>query len=101
MTERAKAPPRPTTYVVVAAILTVLTAMEVLVYAVRLLAPVLVPVLLVLMAAKFALVAMFYMHLSFDAPVYARVFVLLLVFAGVVVVSLVLLFGYLRAVHGA
>jgi hypothetical protein len=95
------AQPRATTYLVVAAILTALTAMEVLVYSVKLLTPVLVPVLLVLMVAKFALVAMFYMHLRFEPPLYTRVFAVLLFFGILVVVSLVLLFMYLGAVHHA
>lgn len=94
-----QAPPRTLTYVIVAAILTVLTAMEVLVYDLRPLRPVLVPVLLVLMLAKFVLVAMFYMHLKFDDRLYTAVFVTLLFFAGMLAVSLVLLFMYQRMVH--
>ncbi|HZP40522.1 MAG TPA: cytochrome C oxidase subunit IV family protein [Candidatus Binatia bacterium] len=94
-----EAPTRALTYVVVAAILTVLTAMEVLVYNIRALQPVLVPVLLVLMLAKFALVAMFYMHLKFDDWLYTSIFVTLVFFAGAVAFSLVLLFLYQRTVH--
>jgi len=93
--------PRTTTYLVVAGILTLLTGMEVLVYQIRALGAVMIPVLLVLMVAKFTLVAMFYMHLRFDPRVFTGVFVLLLFYAGAVVVSLFLLFLYLRMVHHA
>jgi cytochrome c oxidase subunit IV len=93
--------PSTTTYLVVAGILTVLTAMEVLVYQIPALGPVMIPVLLVLMVAKFTLVAMFYMHLRFDPRMFTGVFVLLLFYAGVVVVSLFLLFLYFRTVHHA
>jgi len=93
------APSRTLTYVVVAGILTALTAMEILVYNIPALGPVLLPVLFVLMLAKFALVAMFYMHLRFDDRLYAAVFVMLMVFAAAVPISLTLLFRYLRMVH--
>jgi caa(3)-type oxidase subunit IV len=56
----------PRTYVVIAAFLLVLTVMEVAVFYIPALARVLVPMLIVLALAKFALVAMFYMHLRFD-----------------------------------
>ena len=99
--EKLHRQPRTLGYVIVAGILTVLTAMEVLVYNLAPLKAVLVPVLLVLMVAKFVLVAMFYMHLKFDAHVFTGVFVLLLVFALAVVFSLTLLFRYLGVVHHA
>ena len=51
--------PGAATYIIVAAFLFVLTAMEVTVFYVHALRPVLVPLLLVLAAAKFVLVAMF------------------------------------------
>jgi cytochrome c oxidase subunit 4 len=95
-----EAPTRALTYVIVAVILTVLTAMEVLVYNLQPLQPVLVPVLVVLMIAKFALVAMFYMHLKFDDWLYTGVFLMLVGFAAAVTISLALLFMYLRVVHG-
>ena len=99
--EKLRRQPTTLTYVIVAGILTLLTGMEVLVYNVEPLKPVLVPVLLVLMVAKFALVAMFYMHLRFDDRVFTGVFVLLLFFAAAVVFSLTLIFLYLGMVHHA
>jgi cytochrome c oxidase subunit 4 len=94
MTQEAQpAPAHPSTgvYLIVAGFLTLLTAMEVTVFYLRALRPVLVPVLLLLSAAKFALVVMFYMHLKFDRWVYGAVFVTQLFFAAVVIISLGLL----------
>ena len=56
----------PRTYLVVAAFLLAITIMEVWIFYVPALARVLVPILLILSTLKFALVAMFYMHLRFD-----------------------------------
>ena len=97
---RAERHPSTATYLIVAAILTLLTAMEILAYQIRALAPVLIPVLLILMVAKFALIAMFYMHLRFDPPVLTTIFVAFLAFAGVVTVALFLLFMYHRSLFG-
>ena len=93
MSEEAPSHPGTSTYLIVAAFLTVLTAMEVTVFYVRALKPVLLPVLLLLSAAKFALVVMFYMHLKFDRWPYGAVFVVQLFFAAAVIVSLGLLFA--------
>jgi cytochrome c oxidase subunit 4 len=82
-------------YVLVGAVLTVITAAEVAVFYIPVLRPVLVPILLVLSAAKFALVVMFYMHLKFDHPIFRGVFVAPLGLAVVVVVALVVLFHLL------
>ena len=65
--------PQVGTYVKIAVILTLITAVEVAVFYVPFLKPLLVPILIVLSAAKFALVVMFYMHLKFDHPVFTRV----------------------------
>ncbi len=67
--------PGAATYLIIAAFLVVLTAMEITVFYVHALRPVLVPVLIVLAAAKFALVAMFYMHLKYDGWLLTGVFV--------------------------
>lgn len=87
--------PGASTYVLIAAFLFVLTAMEITVFYVHALRPVLVPLLLVLAAAKFALVVMFYMHLKYDAWLLTGVFVFPLIIATVLLVSLILLFAYL------
>ncbi len=93
MTQEVHGHPGTATYVIVAAFLTALTAMEVTVFYVRALRPVLVPVLLLLSAAKFALVVMFYMHLKFDRWAYSAVFLFQLFFAAAVIISLSLLFA--------
>jgi len=93
MSEEARVHPSTGTYLIVAAFLTALTAMEVTVFYVRALKPVLLPVLLSLSAAKFALVVLFYMHLKFDRWPYAGVFLAQLFFAVAVIVSLGLLFA--------
>ncbi len=65
--------PGPATYFRVAVVLTVITFLELWVFYAPALQPILVPVLVVLSAIKFALVAMFYMHLKFDHPVLTRI----------------------------
>jgi cytochrome c oxidase subunit IV len=65
--------PGPMTYAKVAAVLTLITMLEVWVFYLHEMRAVLVPVLLVLSGTKFALVAMFYMHLKYDHPAFRRV----------------------------
>ncbi len=80
-------------YIAIAVILAALTALEVMVFYLEALAPVLVPVLLVMMAAKFALVAMFFMHLKFDGPLLTAVFGWGLFIATGVILGLMAIFG--------
>ena len=87
--------PGAATYLIIAAFLIVLTAMEITVFYVHALRPVLVPVLIVLAAAKFAMVAMFYMHLKYDGWLLTGVFVFPLIIATILLISLILLFTYL------
>jgi caa(3)-type oxidase subunit IV len=97
------------TYLKIGITLFILTALEVGAYEVvhrgqpagfaPILEPVVVPVLLLLSAAKFALVAMFYMHLKSDGKLLGSVFVFSLMIAAVVVVALMLLFAYLHHLH--
>jgi len=70
------------TYVVVAVILTLITAMEFSAIYIRELTPILVPLLVVMSAAKFALVVLFFMHLRYDARP------LSLIFAGSLAIAL-------------
>jgi cytochrome c oxidase subunit IV len=87
--------PSPAVYILVAAFLAALTGMELTVFYVRALRPVLVPLLLVLSAAKFSLVAMFYMHLRYERWVLNWIFLFALIIGTFLLVSLVLLFAYL------
>jgi cytochrome c oxidase subunit IV len=88
-------PAGPRTYVVIGLFLLLLTIMEVVVFYIPALAAVLVPVLLLLAIAKFALVAMYYMHLRFDHRWFSYMFVGPLISAVIVVVSLLWLFGHI------
>ena len=72
-----------------------ITAVEVAIFYIPALRPVLVPTLLVLSASKFALVVMFFMHLKFDNPIFSYVFVAPLILAAFVVVALIILFHVL------
>jgi len=83
----------PRTYLVVAAFLLAITVMEVWIFYVPALARVLVPILLILSTLKFALVAMFYMHLKFDHTWFSYVFVGPLILAIGLAVALLWLFG--------
>jgi cytochrome c oxidase subunit 4 len=85
--------PPAATYWAVFAVLVVITIVEVGVFYVPAFHNFLAPVLLTLSAGKFALVVMFYMHLKFDKPLFRMVFVLPLVIAIAVILSLLLLFG--------
>ena len=60
------------TYVKVAVILSALTALEFAVIYIRALTPILVPLLLVMSAGKFALVVLFFMHLRYDSRALTR-----------------------------
>jgi cytochrome c oxidase subunit 4 len=91
----AREHPGPTVYLVVAAFLALLTVMELVVFYVPALRPVLVPVLIILGAAKFALVAMFYMHLKYEGWLLTSILVFPLLIATILVVALLVLFLYL------
>ena len=90
---QAQAKPKPPimAYLVVAGLLTVLTAMEISVAYIPALRSVLVPVLLIISGAKFALVVMFYMHLRYDSYAYSVVFLPLMLLALVVTGALLTL----------
>jgi cytochrome c oxidase subunit 4 len=81
------------TYLAVAAVLTIVTLVEVGVFYVPAFQPILVPLLLLLSAAKFSLVVMFYMHLKFDHPLFTLIFSLPLLLALGVAIALLFLFG--------
>jgi len=101
--------PKASTYFKVAIVLFILTAAEVAAYeiahrsggvgAAALVSRLLIPILLVLSAAKFALVAMFYMHLRQDATIYGGLFVFPIVIALGLAFSLIALFSVLYIVY--
>jgi len=80
-------------YLSIAAILTMITVVEVGVFSVPAFKPVLAPVLLVLSAVKFALVVMFYMHLKMDNRFFTFLFSGPLLLAVGVMIALMFLFG--------
>ena len=87
--------PGPVTYIVIAVVLTVLTAFEIGVFYAPALQPILVPLLIVLAILKFILVAGYYMHLHFDSRVFSVLFVFPLLLAVFICMSLLMLFEYL------
>ena len=97
------------TYTKIALVLFALTALEVWAYNIvehhspaglaTALEPIVTEVLLVLSAIKFALVAMFYMHLKSDGKLLAGVFGFSLALAAFIVVALMITFSYLYHVH--
>ena len=93
--------PNVGTYLRVAAVLVILTVLEVGVFYVPAFRPILVPVLLVLSACKFALVVLFYMHLKMDSPFFSFLFGAPLILATAVLVALLLLFYGTLTLRGA
>jgi len=87
------------TYVRVAMILTVVTALEVGVIYIRFLTPIVVPLLLVMATAKFVLVVMFFMHLRYDPRSLSAVFVGPLIIATLLGLALIALVGTLLTLH--
>ena len=96
--------PGTKTYIQIALILFVLTALEVAAYEVThpvatggigaLVEPLFIEILLLLSAVKFALVAMYYMHLKNDSKLFSGVFVFPLIIAAVVILAMVALMAY-------
>jgi cytochrome c oxidase subunit 4 len=66
--------PRDVLYIKVAAALFVLTGLEVYTSYAHWLGGAFLPILLTLMAIKFVLVVLFFMHLKFDAKIFGRLF---------------------------
>lgn len=86
--------PGPRQYVVIAAVLAVVTALEVtLFYMTFVPRPAFITSLLLLMTIKFSLVVLWFMHLRFDSPVFKRFFVAGLVLALSVFLIVLLTFG--------
>jgi cytochrome c oxidase subunit 4 len=81
------------TYVKVALVLTAVTALEVGVIYIRLLTPIIVPLLLAMSVAKFALVVMFFMHLRYEPRALSGLFVGPLLIATGLTIALMTLTG--------
>ena len=81
-------------YLGIAAVLTIITAIEVAVFYIPAMKPMLVPVLLTLSAVKFGMVAMWYMHLKFDHRLFSWLFVVPMLLAAAVILALLKLFGH-------
>ena len=102
--EHADHHPTPGTYAKIGLVLFVLTALEVGLYEFTYgdhagplgheIQPFFIPLLLALSAIKFALVAMYYMHLKNDSKLFSGVFVFPLVIAAVVIFAMVALMAY-------
>lgn len=84
-----------TVYLIVGGFLMVLTAMEITVSYIHALRPVMVPLLGVLALAKFALIALFFMHLRYEKWALNTMFGFPLVVAMVVFLAFLGLFLYL------
>jgi cytochrome c oxidase subunit 4 len=92
---REAAHPTPRTYASVAAVLAAITGVEVGIFYIEAIRGVVIPMFIVLSAAKFAMVAMFYMHLKFDSRLFSGLFVGGLMLAASVIIALMALFGVL------
>jgi cytochrome c oxidase subunit IV len=101
--------PGPAIYLRVGIILFILTAAEVAVYELAyhhagsglgaLLHPVVIPILLLLSAVKFTLVAMFYMHLKQDSKLFSGLFIFPILIAAFIIAALMTLISYLYLLH--
>jgi heme/copper-type cytochrome/quinol oxidase subunit 4 len=86
--------PGPMKYAMIAVVLSAITLIEFWAFYIDWLhtTGLFAPILVVLSAIKFAMVAMFYMHLKFDHPVFTRFLVLGIFLAGSIMVTLLVLF---------
>ena len=82
-------------YWMIAAILAVITGLEVAIFYIPAIGSMLVPGLLVLSTAKFVMVVMFFMHLKFDSKIFTGLFLAGLSLAIFMIVSLIVLYYYL------
>ena len=94
--EHASGHPGPALYALVALALVLLTLMELAVYYVSFLQPVLVPILILLAIAKFFLVGGFYMHLYYDQKIFSIFFVFPLILACFIGAALLMIFSALE-----
>ena len=86
--------PTPKTYFTVAMVLSLITAIEVGVFYLTWLGYGIIPVLAILSISKFVLVAMFYMHLKYEARLFTVFFVAGMAVATFVIFALLILFRF-------
>jgi cytochrome c oxidase subunit IV len=98
--EEDRTHPGPRQYVQIAVVLAVVTLLEVAAYYAEIGSfgfefprTALIFLLIVLMVIKFALVALWFMHLRFDSPIYMRLFLSGLALAASVFLFVLLMFG--------
>jgi len=84
--------PTSVLYFKIAMILSTVTAIEVGIFYLEWLGHWIIPVLFVLSAGKFALVAMYYMHLKFEHKLFSILFVGGFMLAATVIIALMVLF---------
>lgn len=89
--------PTTATYLIVAVVLAVITAVEVLIYYIEALknSAMFIPTLLILSAIKFFTVIGFYMHLKYDHKLFRALFVGPLLIAMTTIMALLFLFGHI------
>jgi len=80
-------------YFRIAVILCAITAVEIGIFYLEVIGHWMIPILFILSASKFALVAMYYMHLKFDHNLFSYMFVGGFILAACVISFLILLFG--------
>tara|TARA_Y100001968_G_scaffold212197_1_gene195309 strand:- start:181 stop:480 length:300 start_codon:yes stop_codon:yes gene_type:complete len=81
-------------YFRIAMVLSVITAIEVAIFYLEFLGYWMVPILVILSTGKFALVAMYYMHLRYDHKLFTYMFVTGVVLATVVIFAIISLFSF-------
>lgn len=91
---REAAHPTPRSYITIAIVLSTITGIEVGIFYVDLLKEIIVTIFVVLSATKFALVAMFYMHLKFDSRLFSTFFVGGMLLASAMIITLLALFRF-------
>lgn len=91
--EHASEHPSPAKYILIATYLTLITIFEVAIYYVEALSDFFIAIFLILSAIKFLIVAMFYMHLKFDAKLFSTLFIFGIVLATFLMFALLLLFS--------
>lgn len=88
--------PGARTYVNVAIVLAFMTAIEVAIYYLNMPHGLLIGLLFFFMINKFALVALYFMHLKFDSRIFTRLMMTGIILAVTVYVIVLLTFGILR-----